>query len=162
MSSERGRAPSVNVVHLASVGEPKPESAHSLLQLVSIQQVFDIYIPEAIFAFEAVARFLGKLKALSEGATLYQGVDGDWYQETEPVRVLRMSITVTKPDGTVLWTEESVREAIANLICDLTVELSDLHGHCEDAIFFNDWPAKGTVVKREQRLQGRDINGDVP
>ena len=150
MTAERGRAPSVVAVEVpgtAQAGETDDARSHSLVQLISIQQVFDIYIPEAIFGFEAVTRFLGKLSALSEGATLYQGVDGDWYHETEAVRVLRMSITVVTPDGTQLWTEESIREAIANLICDLTAELRDAHGHFEEAIFFNDWRAKGCVVK---------------
>ncbi len=149
MTAKPGRAPSVVDVQVPGVvsGEGGTKPDHSLLQLISIQQVFDIYIPEAIFTFEAVTNFLGKLSALSEGATLYQGVDGDWYHETEPVRVLRMSITVVSPDGTELWTEESIREAIANLICDLTAELRDVHGHYEEAIFFNDWRAKGTVIK---------------
>lgn len=147
MSAPRGRAPSVVAVRVPSVGKGDAKPSHSLVQLISIQQVFDIYIPEAIFSYEAVTRFLGKLSALSEGATLYQGVDGDWYHETEAVRVLRMSITVVTPDGTELWTEESIREAIANLICDLTAELRDVHGHFEEAIFFNDWRAKGTVIK---------------
>lgn len=149
MTEQRGRAPSVVKLRVPGIvsgeGDAKPD--HSLVQLISIQQVFDIYIPEAIFAFEAVTRFLGRLGALSEGATLYQGVDGDWYHETETVRVLRMSITVVSPDGTELWTEESIREAIANLICDLTAELRDVHGHFEEAIFFNEWRAKGTVIK---------------
>jgi hypothetical protein len=145
VTAERGRAPSVVEVRVPGAGSAERE--HSLLQLISIQQVFDIYIPEAIFGLEAVTTFLGKLSALSEGATLYQGVDGDWYHETESVRVLRMSITVVTPDGTELWTEESIREAIANLICDLTAQLRDNHGHFEEAIFFNDWRAKGTVIK---------------
>ena len=156
MSAKRGQAPSIVTLNLPSVGEGDAKSVHSLVQLVSIQQVFDIYIPEAIFGLEAVSRFLNKLRALSEGATLYQGVDGDWYQETESVRVLRMSITLVMPDGVVMWTEESVREAIANLICDLTVELRDVHGHFEEAIFFNDWQAKGTVVKAEGGSGGSD------
>ncbi|MCH7600260.1 MAG: hypothetical protein IH973_10940 [Myxococcales bacterium] len=147
MNVERGRAPSVVEVRVPGTGQGDAKRDHSLVQLISLQQVFDIYIPDAIFGFEAVKRFLGKLSALSEGATLYQGVEGDWYHETEPVRVLRMSITTVTPDGTVLWTEESIREAIANLICDLTAELRDNHGHFEDAIFFNDWRAKGTVIK---------------
>jgi hypothetical protein len=33
------------------------------------------------------------------------------------------------------------------LICDLTAQLRDNHGHFEEAIFFNDWRAKGTVIK---------------
>lgn len=159
MSSDakRGLAPSIVPVNLPGVGPEQDPAPHALLQLISIQQVFDIYIPEAIFGFEAVTRFLTRLGALSEGATLYQGVDGDWYHESEPVRVLRMSITTTKPDGTVLWTEESIREAIANLICELTVELRDVHGHAEEAIFFNDWQAKGTVIKeREESAVGHD------
>jgi hypothetical protein len=134
-------------VRVPSAGKGDAKPSHSLVQLISIQQVFDIYIPEAIFSYQAVTRFLEKLSALSEGATLYQGVDGDWYHETEAVRVLRMSITVVTPDGTEIWTEESIREAIANLICDLTAELRDVHGHFEEAIFFNDWRAKGTVIK---------------
>lgn len=149
MTEERGRAPSVVKLRVPATGAKEGDagSEHSLVQLISIQQVFDIYIPEAIFAFEAVTRFLRNLSALSEGATLYQGVEGDWYRETEPVRVLRMSITVVTPDGTELWTEESIREAIANLVCRLTAELRDTHGHFEEAIFFNDWRAKGTVIK---------------
>lgn len=147
--ARRGLAPSIVPVSMPGVESGKAGSQHALVQLISIQQVFDIYIPEAIFGFEAVSRFLTRLGALSEGATLYQGVDGDWYHESEAVRVLRMSITITKPDGTVMWTEESIREAIANLICELTVELRDVHGHCEEAIFFNDWQAKGTVVKEQ-------------
>lgn len=151
---KRGRAPSIVPVSISGAGSGKARSVHSLVQLVSIQQVFDIYIPEAIFNLDAVSRFLKRLGALSQGATLYQGVDGDWYHESESVRVLRMSITLTKPDGTVLWTEESIREAITNLICDLTVELRDIHGHFEEAIFFNDWQAKGTVVKEHTRSDG--------
>lgn len=150
MNLKRGLAPSIVPVSMPGVGPNKAGSPHALVQLISIQQVFDIYIPEAIFGFEAVTRFLTQLGALSEGATLYQGVDGDWYHESEPVRVLRMSITTTRPDGTVLWTEESIREAIANLICELTVELRDVHGHAEQAIFFNDWRAMGTVVKEQE------------
>ena len=147
--AKRGFAPSVVPIDMPGMGSGEAESPHALVQLISIQQVFDIYIPEAIFGFEAVTRFLTRLGALSEGATLYQGVDGDWYHETEAVRVLRMSITIVSPDGSVLWTEESIREAIANLICELTVELRDVHGHYEEAIFFNDWQAKGTVVKEQ-------------
>jgi hypothetical protein len=147
VTAKRGLAPSITSVSMPSVGSGEAASPHALVQLISLQQVFDIYIPEAIFGFEAVSRFLTRLGALSEGATQYQGVDGDWYHESEEVRVLRMSITTTKPDGTVLWTEESIREAIANLICELTVELRDVHGHFEEAIFFNDWKAVGTVIK---------------
>ena len=148
--AKRGVAPSIAPVNLPGTGSGGAGSSHALVQLISIQQVFDIYIPEAIFSFEAVTHFLTRLGALSEGATLYQGVDGDWYHESEAVRVLRLSITITKPDGTVVWTEESIREAIANLICELTVELRDVHGHAEEAIFFNDWQAKGTVVKQRE------------
>jgi hypothetical protein len=142
VKAKRGIAPSIS----------KPEfqqgtEGYELVQLVSIQQVFDIYIPETIFNLPAVKNFFKRLGALSEGATLYQGVEGDWYHEKEAVRVLRMSITIVKPDGTVLWTEESIREAIANLVCELMVELRDSHQHFEEAIFFNDWQAKGTVVK---------------
>ncbi len=147
MKAKRGTAPSI-----VPVGGT---SEYELLQLVSIQQVFDIYIPDAIFDLSAVSKFFERLGALSEGATLYQGVEGDWYHETEPVRVLRMSITIVKPDGTVLWTEESIREAIANLVCELMVELGDSHQHFEEAIFFNDWQAKGTVIKRGD-TSGRD------
>ncbi len=154
VTARRGFAPSIVPVSMPGAGAGEAGSTHALVQLISIQQVFDIYIPEAIFGFDAVSRFLTRLGALSEGATLYQGVDGDWYHESEPVRVLRMSITTTKPDGTVMWTEESIREAIANLICELTVELRDLHGHCEEAIFFNDWQARGTVVK--ERVTSHD------
>jgi hypothetical protein len=147
---KRGLAPSIVPVSMPGIGPGEAGPSHALVQLISIQQVFDIYIPEAIFEFEAVSKFLTRLGALSEGATLYQGVDGDWYHESEAVRVLRMSITITKPDGTVLWTEESIREAIANLVCELTVELRDTHGHAEEAIFFNDWQAKGTVIKEQE------------
>jgi hypothetical protein len=150
VNAKRGLAPSIVPLSMPGLGSGGEKSPHALVQLISLQQVFDIYIPEAIFEFEAVAHFLTRLGALSEGATLYQGVDGDWYHESEAVRVLRMSITITKPDGTVVWTEESIREAIANLICELTVELRDVHGHAEEAIFFNDWQAKGTVVKQQE------------
>ena len=147
---KRGLAPSIVPVSMPGIGSGEARPPHDLVQLISLQQVFDIYIPEAIFEFQAVTKFLTRLGALSEGATLYQGVDGDWYHESEAVRVLRMSITITKPDGTVLWTEESIREAIANLVCELTVELRDIHGHAEEAIFFNDWQAKGTVIRERE------------
>jgi hypothetical protein len=148
MKAKRGAAPSIVSVEVASKSEPtSSRTNYELLQLVSIQQVFDIYIPDSIFELPAVEHFVRRLGVLSEGATLYQGVEGDWYHETEPVRVLRMSITIVRPDGTVLWTEESIREAIANLVCELMAELRDRHHHFEEAIFFNDWQAKGTVVK---------------
>ena len=143
MTAKPGNAPSIVPVDFSSSSGTRYE----LVQLISIQQIFDIYIPESIFVLSSFTQFLNRLSALSEGATLYQSVDGDWYHQTEPVRVLRMSITIVKPDGTVLWTEESIREAIANLICELTVDLQSRHQHIEEAIFFNDWQAKGTVVK---------------
>jgi hypothetical protein len=147
VKANRGCAPSIVSVEVSRFEPDGGGGAYELLQLVSIQQVFDIYIPESIFELAAVSKFFRRLGALSEGATLYQGVEGDWYNETEPVRVLRMSITIVKPDGTVLWTEESIREAIANMICDLMVDLREGHQHFEEAIFFNDWQAKGTVIK---------------
>ena len=151
MTTKRGTAPSIVPVEVSSSSEAEKEGTeYELLQLVSIQQVFDIYIPDSIFDLAAVGKFLRRLGALSEGATLYQGVKGDWYSESEPVRVLRMSITIVKPDGTVLWTEESIREAIANLVCELMADLRDSHQHHEEVIFFNDWQAKGTAVKGRQ------------
>ena len=111
MTAKRGRAPSVVEVQVPGVvsgeGDTKPD--HSLLQLISIQQVFDIYIPEAIFAFEAVTNFLGKLSALSEGATLYHGVYGDWHHDTDTARVPRMSITVVSQVGLAVLSESSTR-----------------------------------------------------
>ena len=163
--SKGGAAPSIGEVVLSGAEEGSAAgAAHRLLQLVSLQQVFDIYIPETIYPLEATTRFVRRLGALSEGATLYQGVDGDWYHETEAVRVLRMSITTVRPDGTILWTQESIREAIANLVCQLMVELHDLHGHKEDAIFFNDWSAQGTVVRGhpERRTRSRERASKVP
>jgi hypothetical protein len=164
-STRGGVAPSIGEVVLSSTGSRgDASSSHRLLQLVSLQQVFDIYIPESVYPLEATTRFVRRLGALSEGATLYQGVDGDWYHETEEVRVLRMSITTVRPDGTVLWTQESIREAIANLVCQLMVELDDLHDHKEEAIFFNDWTAQGTVVRGhpERRARSREQASKAP
>lgn len=159
MKIKRGMAPSIVSVEVPGSESGGPDE-HGLLQLVSIQQVFDIYVPEAIFDLAATKKFFAQLGVLSEGATLYRGVVGDWYHETEAVRVLRMSVTIVKPDGTVLWTEESIREAVANMVCDLMVDLRESHQHYEDAIFFNDWHAKGTVV-RSREITGRPEHGEA-
>lgn len=147
MADRRGVAPSVRSLTLTGKGSDGDARSHELLELISLQRVFDIYIPEAIYPFEATTKFIRRLGALSEGATLYRGVDGDWYHETESVRVLRMSITIVRPDATVLWTEESIREAISTLVCEYMIDLRENHNHFEEAIFFNDWKATGTVVK---------------
>lgn len=160
MKARRGIAPSIVQVEMPGQRSRKGRDRHDLLQLVSIQQVFDIYIPESIFDLPATVKFLGQLGALSEGATLYQGVEGDWYHETEAVRVLRMSVTIVKPDGSVLWTEESIREAVANMVCELMVDLRESHRHFEDAIFFNDWQAKGTVVRSREISSRKSDSGE--
>jgi len=147
MTDRRGVAPSIRNLSLSGCEPEGGDESHQLLELISLQRVFDIYIPEAIYQLEATTKFIRSLGALSEGATLYRGVDGDWYHETESVRVLRMSITTVRPDATVLWTEESIREAISTLVCEYMIELRDNHGHFEEAIFFNDGQATGTVVK---------------
>jgi len=116
-------------------------------QATARSQVFDIYLPDAICRLQATDRFIRQLGMFSEGATLYQGVEGDWYSESEPVRVLRMSITTVKASGEVLWQEEDVRGAIRQLVSEYMRDLVASHGHTEEAIFFNDWAAHGTVVQ---------------
>jgi hypothetical protein len=126
------------------------ESARRFREITFKSQVFDIYLPDAVCGLAATDHFIQRLGMFSEGATLYRGVQGDWYSVTEPVRVLRMSITTVKANGDVLWNEADVRAAVRKLVAEFMQELKIEHGHHEEAVFFNDWPAQGTVVVPER------------
>jgi hypothetical protein len=126
------------------LGEGKDE--RHFREITFRSQVFDIYLPDAVCGLAATDHFIRRLGMFSEGATLYRGVQGDWYSETEPVRVLRLSITTVNASGEVLWEEADVRAAVRRLVAELMHELECDHGHSEEAVFFNDWPAQSTVV----------------
>jgi hypothetical protein len=110
-------------------------------QLTSRSRVFDIYLPDSICGLRATDRFIDRLGMFSEGATLYQGVKGDWYNVSEAVRVLRMSITTIRADGEVLGQVEDVRAAVRKIVSEYMRDLIENHHHTEAAIFFNDWAA---------------------
>jgi hypothetical protein len=122
------------------------EEVRRFREITFRSRVFDIYLPDAVCGLAATDHFIRQLGMFSEGATLYRGVQGDWYSETEPVRVLRMSITTVKANGDVLWDEVDVRAAVRKLVAEFMHALEIEHGHREEAVFFNDWPAQGTVV----------------
>lgn len=132
-------------VHLDAGGGRAP---HRFRVETSLQQVFDLYIPEALYRHEATLRFVERLRSLTAGATLYQAVEGDWKQEIEAVRVLRLSITTVDGEGRRIWDVDDIRQAVRQQVAEFMVDLHDSTGQCEEAVFFNDWTARGTTVTR--------------
>ncbi len=128
----------------------RDDQEHRFVVETSLQQVFDLYIPEALYQHAATGRFVAQLRALSEGATVYQGVEGTWHQEIEDVRVLRFSVTTVDGEGSRVWEIDEIREAVRQVAMDFMVDLRESEAHTEEAIFFNDWTARGTLVRRSQ------------
>jgi len=124
------------------------DQQHQFSFETSLQQVFDVYIPDALYQHAATERFVAQLCALSEGATVYQGVEGSWRQEIEDVRVLRFSVTTVDGKGTRIWEIDDVRDAVRQVVMDFMVDLRESEAHTEEAVFFNDWTSRGTLVRR--------------
>ncbi len=114
----------------------------------SLQQIFDIYIPDVLYHQDATQRFLVRLRSLTQGATVYQAVEGDWNHEIEAVRVMRLAIMITDGKGARIWEIDSVRDALRGAVTDFMVDLQESGAPLEEAVFFNDWSARGTIVAR--------------
>lgn len=114
----------------------------------SHHQIFDIYLPDVICRRAATVRFIASLRKLCEGATFYQGVEGDWRDERESVRVFRFSIEIQDGAGRVVRQLDELRDSISQAANQLMLDLEKEHAHIEQAVFFNDWPATSTFIRR--------------
>ena len=124
-------------------------SAHPGLEIrTSHQQIFDLYLPRQIYHHPATRRLLDELRCLTEGATVYRAVEGSWYEEIESVHVLRLAITTIDAKGARLWEIEEIRDAVRQVVAHFMVELHDSGEGVEEAVFFNDWTARGTLISR--------------
>ena len=121
---------------------------HRFTLETSVQRIFDIYIPDALYHHEATQRLLLNLRSLTDGATVYQSVEGDWNYEIESVRVLRLAITVVDSERQRIWEIDRVREAVQREITGFMVDLVESGAAPEEAVFFNDWSARGTLLRR--------------
>ena len=43
---------------------------------------------------------------------------------------------------------DAIRDAVRQVVMDFMVDLRESEAHTEEAVFFNDWAARGTLVKR--------------
>lgn len=137
------------VTRHGSTGSQTPAAAtHSLSRTTSKHQLFDIYIPEALWGLDALETFVQAILSLAPGATIYRGARGVWNAQGEDLRVLRISIEVTDSGGKKTWDVPNLRAAVRNAATELLVNLQSRHGHVEEAIFFNDWTTWGTLVTR--------------
>ena len=110
--------------------------------------IFEFYLPEALWAKGAMAQFVNRVKTLVPGSTTFHNAEGQWNESSEEVRVYRLSIEITDDHKTSIFDPNNLREAIRNTCEQLIVGLQIKDGHEEEAIFFNDWPAAGTLVRR--------------
>jgi len=110
--------------------------------------VFEFYLPEALWAKGAMIQFVDQVKRLVPGSTTFHNAEGQWDDCSEVVRVFRLSIEITDDRKVCIFDPNNLRETIRNTCEQLIVGLQTQDGHKEEAIFFNDWPAAGTLVKR--------------
>jgi hypothetical protein len=121
---------------------------HDLARTTSCHQVVDIYLPTNLWQYRATDVFIERVLTLCPGATIYRGALGRWAAQDEETRVLRISVEVVTHDGRVVFDVPNFRTGIRDAATDLLVDLQANHGHVEQAIFFNDWSACGTLVIR--------------
>jgi hypothetical protein len=121
---------------------------HHFDRTTSCHQVFDIYLPTALLTLAATTTFIERVLQLCPGATIYRGTLGRWAGQDEDTDVLRISVEVVASDGRVVFNVPNLRTGIRDAATQLLVDLQANHGHIEQAIFFNDWSACGTLVAR--------------
>lgn len=121
---------------------------HHFTRTTATHQVFDIYLPTTLWTLGALSTFLQRLLTLCPGATIYEGAVGLWQGQAEGTRILRVSVEIVDADGRDIFDVANLRSGIRDAATDLLVELQSNHGCVEQAIFFNDWTASGTLVTR--------------
>lgn len=137
------------VTRHSAAGPHEPAvTTHAFSRTTSEHQLFDIYLPEALWALGALELFVTRILTLAPGATIYRGASGVWNTQSEGLRVLRISIEVTDANGSVIFDVPNLRVAFRDAATSLLVDLQSQHGHVEQAIFFNDWASSGTLVSR--------------
>ena len=137
------------VTRHGATGPSAPAAAtHSFTRTTSDHQVFDVYIPEALWELDALNAFIARILTLAPGATIYRGASGVWRSQNEDLRVLRISIETTNSSGNEIFNVPNLRVAFRDEATSLLVDLQSRHAHMEQAIFFNDWTTCGTLVTR--------------
>ncbi len=131
-------------------GAPRCGPVGELVIDHAVQQIFEIYIPEAVYHHAAAQRLLAELGSMAEGATVYQSVEGSWNRQIEAVRVVRLAITAVDSKGQRLWEIEELREWMRGVIVEFMERLEASRTHLEESVFFNDWTANGTFVTRRE------------
>jgi hypothetical protein len=131
-------------------GGPSDPTAvtHQLTRMTSTHQVFDIYLPTALWTFGALGTFVQRILHVCPGATIYEGAVGVWQGHGESTRILRVSVEVVDAHGRQIFDVNNLRTGVRDAATGLLIDLQSHHGHVEQAIFFNDWPACGTLVTR--------------
>lgn len=122
--------------------------AHELARTTARHQVFDIYLPDVLWTMGATQIFVNRILGISPGATIYEAATGVWQSTREQTRVLRVSVEIVDASGRVVFDVNNLRGAVRDAATNLLVDLRSDFGHVEQAIFFNDWPAYGSLVSR--------------
>lgn len=132
-------------------GRAKTRPARQTIAVTTtVHQIFEVYIPEGLRALDATERFIQRITSFCEGATAYQGGEGLWHGQTEEVQVVRISIQIVDAQGKTVFDIDAVRDGVRQAAEQLMIDLAG-EGHFEHAIFFNDWTAQGTFVRRQTR-----------
>lgn len=121
---------------------------YQLNQGTHLYHVFEFYLPEALWALGAMQRLLDTVKQICPGSTVFHNASGQWNDCSEAVRVLRLSVEITDSAKSSVWDPDNLRQGLRGMCVELIVQLQAQDGHKEEAIFFNDWPAAGTLVRR--------------
>ena len=128
-------------------GPKKPVAVrHDFRVTTALYQIFDVYIPNALSRKGATKLFIERVTSIDKGATIYKGGVGLWENHPEKSEVLRVCIRVVEADGSIRFDQHNLRGMFRNTAELLLRDLTERHGHFEEAIFFNDWVAYGSMI----------------